>query len=126
MFGDTKEAIRIRISKKNRQHNGPLKKYKRTNDDLHNARLCKLQKGCTPIAATSDISLLVASQWSVVLSGDWSSSTTKTNCHDIAEILLKMTLSTINQISHTLAYNSLHLSIQLYIALRNLQINDYH
>jgi hypothetical protein len=31
-FEDTKGAIRIRISKKNRQHNGQKKKYKRTND----------------------------------------------------------------------------------------------
>ena len=30
---DTKGAIRIRISKKNRQHNGQKKKYKRTNND---------------------------------------------------------------------------------------------
>jgi hypothetical protein len=126
MFVDTKGVIIICISKKNRQHNGQKKKIQRTNNDLHNARLCKLQKGCTRIAAASDISLLVAFQWLVVLSGDWVSSTTKTNCHDIAEILLKMALKTINQISHTLVYNSLHLSIQLYIALWNLQINDYH
>jgi hypothetical protein len=32
-FEDTKGAIRIRISKKNRQHNGQKKKYKRTNYD---------------------------------------------------------------------------------------------
>ena len=31
---DTKGAIRIRISKKKRQHNGQKKKYKRTNNDL--------------------------------------------------------------------------------------------
>ena len=30
-FEDTKGAIRIRISKKNRQHNDQKKKYKRTN-----------------------------------------------------------------------------------------------
>jgi len=30
---DTKGAIRIRISKKNRQHNGQKEKYKRTNND---------------------------------------------------------------------------------------------
>ena len=30
---DTKGAIRIRISKKNRQHNDQKKKYKRTNND---------------------------------------------------------------------------------------------
>jgi hypothetical protein len=33
-FEDTKGAIRIRILKKNRQHNGQKKKYKRTNNDL--------------------------------------------------------------------------------------------
>ena len=33
-FEDTKGAIRIRISKKNRQHNGQKKKDKRTNNDL--------------------------------------------------------------------------------------------
>ena len=37
MFGDTKGVIRIRISKKNRQHNGQKKKY---NNDLQNI-LCK-------------------------------------------------------------------------------------
>ena len=35
-FEDTKEVIRIRISKKNRQHNGWKKKDKRTNNDLQN------------------------------------------------------------------------------------------
>ena len=35
-FEDTKGAIRIRISKKIRQHNGHKKKYKRTNNDLQN------------------------------------------------------------------------------------------
>ena len=34
-FEDTKGAIVIRISKKNRQHNGK-KKYKRINNDLQN------------------------------------------------------------------------------------------
>jgi hypothetical protein len=36
-FEDTKGAIRIRISKKNRQHNG--QKYKRTNNDLQNINI---------------------------------------------------------------------------------------
>ena len=35
-FEDTKRVIRIRISKKNRKHNGQRKKYKRTNNDLQN------------------------------------------------------------------------------------------
>ena len=33
-FENTKGVIRIRISKKNRQHNGQKKKYKGTNNDL--------------------------------------------------------------------------------------------
>jgi hypothetical protein len=37
-FEDTKEVIRIRISK-NRQHNGHKKKYKRSNNDLQNIRI---------------------------------------------------------------------------------------
>ena len=97
MFGDTKGVIIIRISKKNRQYNGQKKKYKVTNNDLQNVRLCKLEKRCTRLAAASDISFLVASSWSVVISGDSGSSTTKTNCHDIAEIFLKVSLNTINK-----------------------------
>jgi hypothetical protein len=38
-FEDTKEAIRIRISKKNRQHNGQKKKNKRTNNDQQNMHI---------------------------------------------------------------------------------------
>ena len=38
-FEDTKGAIRFRISKKNRQHNGQEKKYKRANNDLHNIHI---------------------------------------------------------------------------------------
>jgi hypothetical protein len=38
-FEDTKVVIRIRISKKNRQHNGQKKKYKRTKNDLENIRI---------------------------------------------------------------------------------------
>ena len=38
-FEDTKGAIIIRISKKNRQHNGQKKEYKRTNNDLQNIHI---------------------------------------------------------------------------------------
>ena len=38
-FEDTKGLIRIRILKKNRQHNGQKKKYKRTNNDLQNIHI---------------------------------------------------------------------------------------
>ena len=36
---DTKEVIRIRKLKKNRQHNGQKKKYKRTNTNLQNIHI---------------------------------------------------------------------------------------
>jgi len=36
---DTKGAIRICISKKNRQHNGQKNKHKRTNNDLQNIHI---------------------------------------------------------------------------------------
>jgi len=59
-------------------------------------QLCKLQKGCTRLAASSDkvYQLLAHGRW-------WfspASSTTKTDRYDIAEILLKVALNTINQI----------------------------
>ena len=38
-FEDTKVVIRILISKKNRQHNGQKKKYKRTNNDLQSIHI---------------------------------------------------------------------------------------
>ena len=62
------------------------------------ARLGKLQKGCTRLAAASDnvYQLLVHGRW--FSPGTPASSTTKTGRHDIAEILLKVALNTINQI----------------------------
>jgi len=38
-FEDTKGAIRIRILKKNREHNGQTKKYKSTTTDLQNIHI---------------------------------------------------------------------------------------
>jgi hypothetical protein len=58
------------------------------------ARLCKLQKGCTQLAAESD------KAYQLLVHGRWfspASSTTKTGRHDIAEILLKVALNTINK-----------------------------
>jgi hypothetical protein len=46
-FEDTKEVIRIRISKKNRQHNGQKKSYKGTNNDLQNTHETK-DRVCSP------------------------------------------------------------------------------
>ena len=38
-FENTKGVIRIRISKRNRQHNGQKKKYETTNNDLQNIHI---------------------------------------------------------------------------------------
>ena len=38
-FEDSKEVIRICKLKKNRQHNGQKKKYKKTNNDLQNIHI---------------------------------------------------------------------------------------
>ena len=58
------------------------------------ARLCKLQKGCTRLAAASDkvYQLLAHGRW--FSPGTPASSTTKTGRYDIAEILLKVALNT--------------------------------
>jgi hypothetical protein len=63
-----------------------------TNTAWVRARLCKLQKGCTRLADASDkgYQLLAHGQW--FSPGTPVSSTTKTGRHDIAEILLKVTL----------------------------------
>ena len=62
------------------------------------ARLYKLQKGCTRLAAASDkaYQLLTHGRW--FPQGTPASSTTKTGRHNIAEILLRVALSTNIQI----------------------------
>jgi hypothetical protein len=51
------------------------------------------KKGCTQLAATSDkVYQLLAHGW-LFSPGTPASSTTKTGCHDIAEILLKVALN---------------------------------
>ena len=65
-----------------------------TNTAWDRVRLCKLQKGCTRLAAASD------KVYQLLAHGRWfspASSTTKTGRHDIPEILLKVALNTINQ-----------------------------
>ena len=56
------------------------------------------KKGCTRLAAASDkvYQLLAHGRW--FSPGTSASSTTKTGRHDVAEILLKVALSTKNQI----------------------------
>jgi hypothetical protein len=63
------------------------------------ARLSKLQKGCTRLAATSDKVCQLLAHYRCFSHGTLTSSTTKTGRHDVAEILLKVTLNTINQIN---------------------------
>jgi hypothetical protein len=62
------------------------------------AWFCKLQKGCTRLSSASDkaYQLLAHGRW--FSPGTLGSATTKSGRHEIAEILLKVTLSTINQI----------------------------
>jgi hypothetical protein len=63
-----------------------------TNTAWVRALLCKLQKGCTRLAAAIDkvYQLLGPGRW--FSPGTPASSTTKTGRHDIAEILLKVAL----------------------------------
>jgi hypothetical protein len=63
------------------------------------ARLCKLQKGCTRLAAISDkVYQLLAHGW-WFSPGTPASSITKTGRHDITEILPKVALNTKNKIN---------------------------
>ena len=68
------------------------------------ARLCKLQKGCTRLAAASNkvYQLLAHGRW--FSPGTAASSTTKTGRHDITEILLKVALNTTNQIKSSIGF----------------------
>ena len=69
-----------------------------TNPAYVSALLCSLLKRCTLLATASDraYQLLAHGRWLSL--GTPASSTTKTSRHDIAETLLKVWLSTINQI----------------------------
>ena len=71
------------------------------------ARLCKLQiQVCTRLAAASDkaCKLLAHGRW--FSPGTPASTATKTGRHDIAEILQKVALNTINQSNINEAYSS--------------------
>jgi hypothetical protein len=63
--------------------------------------MCILQKGCNRLAAASDkaYQLLAHGRW--FSPGTPASSTSKTGCDDIAEILLKVALNTKNQSKST-------------------------
>ena len=61
------------------------------------ARLCKLEKRCTRLAAASDKVDQLPVHGRLFSLGTPASFTTKTGRHDIAEILLKVELNTKNQ-----------------------------
>jgi hypothetical protein len=71
------------------------------------ARLCKLQKGCTRLAAASDKVYQLLAHGRLFSPGIPASSTTKTGRHDIAELLLKVALSTKDQ-------NRIYIQIYIY------------
>jgi hypothetical protein len=77
----------------------PNNSYKHiTNTAWVRARLCKLQKRCTRLAAASDKDYHLGSHGRWFSPGTPASTTTKTGHHDRAEILLKVAVNTKNQI----------------------------
>ena len=83
-------------------------------------RLCKLQKGCTRIASASDkVYQLLGS---VVLSGYYCFSITKTGLHDTAEILLKVALK--HQIYNQSTHSSLISILYIFCLSSNHQLVD--
>ena len=78
--------IQGRVAQWVRQLGSPNNSYKPINNTAWvRAQLCKLQKGCTRLAAASDkvYQLLAYGRW--FSPGTPASSTTKTGRHDIAE-----------------------------------------
>ena len=78
-------------------------------------RFCKLQKGCTRLAAASDTvyQLLAHGRW--FSPGTSASSNTTSGRHDIAEILLKVALTTKNQIKSLLKNEIVLYTVSCYI-----------
>jgi len=85
------------------------------------ARLCELQKGCTPLASDKVYQLLAHGLW--FSPGTPASSTTKTDRHVIAEILLKVALNTINQIKSIDIYSILPSGLANSYIISDLLIN---
>ena len=76
-----------------------IKEKLKINKEFQNMQLCKLQKGCTRLASAKVYQLLAHGRW--FSPGIPASSATKTGRHDIAEMLLKVALNTINQSINT-------------------------
>ena len=72
------------------------------------------KKGCTRLAVASDKVYQLLAHCRYFSPGTPVSSTTKTDHHDIAEILLKVALNTINQIfSLELIFYGFHIAIRV-------------
>ena len=84
-----------------------------TNTAWVRAWLCKLQKGCTRIASDKVYQLLTHGR--CFSPGTPDSSTTKTGRHDTAEILLKVALTTINQIKSSIT--NLYIKVDIMIMM---------
>jgi hypothetical protein len=100
----------------------PSNSYKPiTNTAWGRARLCKLKKWCTRLAAASDkaYQLLAHGRW--FSPGNPASCTTKTGRHDVAEILLKVELNTNNQINlnHLNQFHCINITYVFVILNRN-------
>jgi hypothetical protein len=103
----------------------PNNSYKPTTNTVWvRAQPCKLQKGCTRLAAASAkvYQLLAHGRW--FSTGSPASSTTKTGRHDIAEILLRVALSTINQFK-SLSWIGVGVIYVICVCLRILVSNTY-
>ena len=73
-----------------------------TNTTWVHVRLCKLQKGCTRLAASSDKVYQLLAHGRRFSPGTPASSTTKTGRYDIAGILLKVALNTKQSINQSI------------------------
>jgi hypothetical protein len=73
------------------------------------------KKGCTQLTAASDkvYQLLAHGRWFSLATP--ASSTTKTGCHDIAEILLKVALNTKNQNQSIQCVNQIWLTYHVWL-----------
>jgi hypothetical protein len=87
------------------------------------ARLCKLQKRCTQLAAASD------KIYQLLAHGRWyspASSTTKTGRHDIDEILLKVASNTKNQSNQTINHGIVeHYCLNIFYIFQYHQPQQY-
>ena len=93
-----------------------------TNTAWVRTRLYKLQKGCTRLTVTSDNIYQLLAHGRLLSPGTLVSSTVNTGRHDIAEILLKVALNTINQIKSNIYIYIYSIYIRLKIKPNSVRI----